>query len=120
MPFGRGKRWGSTLPRVVNGVLGGWQLSGIYRFVAGPPLTLSVNGATLGNGTNARPDVLGDWHVANPGPSQWFNPAAFGAPARFAFGNSAPGAIVGPALHVLDTGFLKDFRFSEQRYLQFR
>jgi hypothetical protein len=27
---------------------------------------------------------------------------------------------VGPALHVLDTGIQKNFRFSEQKYLQFR
>jgi hypothetical protein len=120
IPFGRGKRWGSDLNRVVNGVLGGWQLSGIYRFVAGPPLTLAVAGATLGNGTNARPNVLGDWQVPNPGPDRWFNPDAFGRPPLYQFGNSAPGAIVGPALHVLDSGLQKNFRFSEQRYLQFR
>lgn len=120
IPFGRGKRFGGDLPRVVNAMLGGWQLSGIYRFVAGPPLTLAVTGATLGNGFNARPDVLGNWRVPNPSPSRWFNPDAFGRPALYTFGNSAPGAIVGPALHVLDTGIQKNFRFSEQKYLQFR
>src|SRR5581483_8491500 len=63
LPFGRGKRWGSSMPRVVNGALGGWQLSGVYRFVSGPPLTLVVGGATLGNGVNARPDIIGDPHL---------------------------------------------------------
>jgi hypothetical protein len=61
-----------------------------------------------------------DWQLANPGPNLWFNPAAFAAPARYRFGNSAPGAVVGPASHVLDTGFMKNFNFTESKYLQFR
>ena len=32
LPFGRGKRWMGGSNSVVNGILGGWQLSGIFRF----------------------------------------------------------------------------------------
>ncbi len=120
LPLGHGKRFGSNLPRVVNRVLGGWQVSGIYRFVSGAPLTPAVQGATLGNGVNARPDIVGDPHLPNPSVGLWFNPNAFARPPLFQFGNSAPGSIVGPALHVLDTGFMKNFPFAEQKYLQFR
>ena len=104
----------------MNAVVGGWQLSGIYRFVAGAPLTPMWQGATLGNGVNARPDIVGDPKLANPSSGLWFNPEAFARPANLKFGNSAPGSIVGPALHVLDTGFMKNFHFSERKYLQFR
>ncbi len=120
LPFGRGKKFGSNLPRVVNGILGGWQLSGIYRFVSGDPLTPFVQGATLGNGTNARPDIVGDPRLARPSTALWFNPAAFRRPPDYQFGNSAPGSIVGPASHVLDTGFMKNFYVTEQKFLQFR
>ncbi|MFB3826576.1 MAG: carboxypeptidase regulatory-like domain-containing protein [Bryobacteraceae bacterium] len=120
LPYGRGKRFGSGVPAVVNAVLGGWQVSGVYRFVSGAPLTLQVGGATLGNGVNARPDIVGDPHVPNPSPALWFNPAAFSPPPRYQFGNSAPGAVVGPALHVLDTGLMKNFNISEKTYVQFR
>ena len=120
IPFGRGHKLGGSMPRILNAVAGGWQLSSIYRFVSGAPLTLSVTGATLGNGVNARPDVVGDWHLANPGPNLWFSPDAFAKPANYKFGNSAPGTVVGPASHVLDTGFMKNFSFGEKRYLQFR
>jgi hypothetical protein len=120
LPFGRGKRFGSSMPRVVNGVFGGWQLSGIYSFISGPPLALVVSGATLGNGVNARPNVVGDWQLSHPSAALWFDPAAFTAPARFQFGNSAPGAIVGPASHTLATALLKNFYFREQAYVQFR
>lgn len=120
LPFGRGKRFGGSIHPVINAVLGGWQLSGLYRFTSGAPLTLAVNGATLGNGVNARPNIVGDPHLDHPSPKLWFNPAAFAAPPQYMFGNSEPGAIVGPASHVLDTGFMKDFRIHEQKYLQFR
>jgi hypothetical protein len=105
---------------VANAVAGGWQLTGIYRFNSGAPLTLVVGGATLGNGVNARPNIVGDPVLAAPSEKLWFNPAAFAAPARYQFGNSAPGAVVGPGLHVLDTGFMKNFNFGEKKYLQFR
>jgi hypothetical protein len=106
--------------RVLNGVVGGWQLSSIYRFTSGAPLTLVVPGATLGNGVNARPDIVGDPHLDHPSANLWFNPAAFARPVGTRFGNSAPGVITGPAEHLLDTGFMKNFTFSERKYLQFR
>jgi Carboxypeptidase regulatory-like domain len=120
LPLGRGKKFGSGMPKVLDYIAGGWQLSGIYRFVSGPPLTLVVGGATLGNGVNARPDIVGDPHLDNPGPNLWFNPKAFASPALYRFGTSAPGVISGPATHVLDTGFFKNFNFTERKYLQFR
>jgi hypothetical protein len=120
LPIGRGKRFGGGMPRVLNGVVGGWQLSSIYRFTSGAPLTPVVPGATLGNGVNARPDIVGDPHLDHPNVNLWFNPAAFAKPPAFQFGNSAPGVITGPAEHILDTGFMKNFTFGERKYLQFR
>ena len=97
------------MPPVLNAVAGGWQLSGIYSFVSGAPLTLVVSGATLGNGVNARPNLVGDPTVARKSAALWFNPAAFTAPAARQFGTSAPGAVVGPASHVLSAGLFKNF-----------
>lgn len=120
IPFGRGRKFGAHIPRAVDLAAGGWQLSAIYSFVSGPPLTLVVGGATLGNGVNARPNIVGDPNLANPSAAQWFNPAAFTAPAAHLFGTSAPGVVTGPASHVLSTGLMKNFNFTESKYLQFR
>jgi len=120
LPFGRGKRFGGNIPRVLNVVAGGWQISALYRFTAGAPLTPVVSGATLGNGVNARPNIVGNPRLPNPSDKLWFNPGAFVAPARYQFGACAPGAIIGPALHVLDAGLMKNFNFGEKKYLQFR
>jgi len=38
VPVGRGRKFGSDLPSIVNGIIGGWQLSGIYSTQSGAPL----------------------------------------------------------------------------------
>jgi len=37
LPFGHGKRWGSDSNSIVNGILGGWQSTGIFRWNSGLP-----------------------------------------------------------------------------------
>jgi hypothetical protein len=120
LPFGRGRKHMSSVHPVLNAILGGWQLSGIYSFSSGTPLTLTVPGATLGNGWNTRPNLVGDPTISNPSASQWFNPAAFQAPAAYAFGNSGIGILDGPGTHSFDGGLMKNFYVTEGRFLQFR
>lgn len=40
LPLGRGRRFLAGAPRVVDGILGGWQLTGAYQFQTGEPLGL--------------------------------------------------------------------------------
>lgn len=37
-PFGKGKRFGRSLPRIPRTMISGWQVSGIYQGQTGPPL----------------------------------------------------------------------------------
>ncbi len=120
LPYGKGKKYGSSLNPVLNGILGGWQVSAIYQFISGTPLTPVWTGATLGNGNNARPNIVDNPNLANPTAADWFNLNAFTKPANYTFGNSAPGSIICPSLHDLDTGLFKNFVIREQKYLQFR
>jgi hypothetical protein len=39
LPFGQGRRFGANANALVNGLIGGWQLSGIYTYQSGFPLT---------------------------------------------------------------------------------
>jgi hypothetical protein len=39
LPFGHGERWGANWGGAVNGLLGGWQVSGTYQYQTGFPLT---------------------------------------------------------------------------------
>ncbi len=92
LPYGRGRKFGSHLNPVLNGVLGGWQISALYQFTSGTPLTPVWTGATLGNGNNARPNIVGDPNLSNPTAADWFNLSAFTKPANYTFGNPAPGS----------------------------
>jgi hypothetical protein len=45
LPVGRGQRFGSHLPPILNAVIGGWQLTGIYRFHTGLPISFQGGSA---------------------------------------------------------------------------
>jgi hypothetical protein len=71
LPFGRGKHWGGSWNRWVDGFLGGWQTNGMWRFDDGQPMGLGEQGGlALPGGYGQRPDLLGQLRV-NPR-SQWF------------------------------------------------
>jgi len=120
LPFGRGRKFLNYTHPAANAFLGGWQLSGIYRFVSGAPLSFYVPGATLGNGYGTRPNLKGTLQLAHPSADLWFNPGALDAPPLYTFGNSGKGILDGPGSHFLDLGLMKNFYLTENRYLQFR
>ena len=89
LPFGKGKRFGSSWNAFIDAILGGWQANGILTLASGQPLvfaTASNNSYTFGGGQH--PDVVGN-PVLSSGKSiyQWFNTAAFAQPANFSSGN---------------------------------
>ncbi len=120
LPFGRDKRFLNELHPVADAILGGWQLSGINSFVSGALLSINVSGATLGNGWGTRANLVGDPNVSNPSATQWFNTAAFAAPAQFEYGDSPIGVIKGPVAHILDLGLMKRFHIGAGKYVQVR
>ena len=120
LPFGRDARFLNDMHPVAEAILGGWQLSGINSFVSGAPLSINVPVATLGNGWGTRANLVGDVSVSSPSAAQWFNTAAFTAPAPREYGNSPIGVVEGPAAHILDLGLMKSFSIGAGRYVQVR
>ena len=120
VPFGKGRALLSQAHPAVNAALGGWQVTGIYSFVSGSPLSFLTPGATLGNGFNTRPNLVGNPALTNPAAGRWFDTAAFQAPAATFWGNSGLGLIDAPGQHNLNVALMKDFHFSERRFVQFR
>jgi hypothetical protein len=78
-PFGHGKHWGAGWNAVVDGLLGGWQTNGIWRFDTGQPVHLGLSGGqspiTYGG---QQPDLLAPLY-RNP-QSKWFTDGYFGDP----------------------------------------
>ena len=52
LPFGRGKKYGSTMNRVADAFVGGWQLSGIWRWSSGFPISVFETGVWPTNWNN--------------------------------------------------------------------
>ena len=120
LPFGRERHYGKNLHPVMNGIVGGWQFSTIYNFISGNPLSFGVPAATLGNGWSTRPNLSGNPRVSNPTAEKWFNPDVFSTPPDYTFGNSGIGILDGPANHTWNLGLMKNFHFTERKFLQFR
>jgi hypothetical protein len=120
----------SAAHRVANGVVKGWQFSGLLLFQTGQFLTPITGGATDPSGTNVdsrandRPDYVagytGTGNLDNPTISAWFDRAAFVRPASNIgrFGYVGPGQLVGPGTKVFSAKLQKRFHFWESRYLQ--
>ena len=59
VPYGRGKHFGSNVNSIVNGFLGGWQTSGMWRFDNGMPASIGVTGASAPWGySTTNPDQI--------------------------------------------------------------
>jgi hypothetical protein len=115
--------------RWLRGLLGGWQTFGILTFQSGRPFTVALlpdfdNSNTgisiLGFGANNRPNVVGNPHVANPTPDQWFNTNAFAIAPFGSFGNAGRNILDGPSLQTVNLSLVKNARLREGVSLQFR
>ena len=108
---------------LVKTVVGGWQLSGIVNVMSGAPLNMTSGGSTsvcnvVPNCIN-RPDLAAS--VSYPHTvSQWFNPAAFVAPAAGSWGNAEHGAVRGPGRQNWNLSLFKNFVISESRGSEFQ
>ena len=126
LPYGRGRRYGANLNRVLNTLIGDWSLQGIETFTTGHPFNVTVNGDPANAGQTDRANVVGDWRVVPGGstPQKWFNTAAFQPNAPYTFGNLGRNSLIGPRYENIDCAVEKQgtlFKAKDQPWnLQFR
>ena len=123
IPVGRGRRFGSQMPKLVNGLAGGWEIGGILTSRTGLPYSLvdSGNPANTGNLTIVdRPNVVGNPHSVPFSPGEAFNTAAFAIQPAYTYGSL--GRNTGTLQHVtnLDLILSKVFSVTERVRLQAR
>jgi hypothetical protein len=133
LPFGKGQMLAGNARPLLDALVGGWHVSGIFRWTSGFPITID-NGFTWATNWNIEGDAMpnGPPPVAsNPknaivngvgiGPDIFANPAA----AQAAFRPEWPGEsgvrnnVIGDGMFNIDTGVSKDFSLGEQRRLEF-
>jgi hypothetical protein len=127
LPYGRGKRWGGSANKLIDGVLGGWQTNGIYRWDTGLPILLFLNGGvSLPTYGNQRANLTGPLHKSDgTNITQYFaNPQVAVAPPAYFDGN-APRVLPNvraPGTNNLSASLFKNFPlgFREGASLQFR
>ena len=91
LPFGANKSF-LTVTDWRRYLVEGWSISSVSTVVSGDPIALrpqfnNTGGVVDALNVNVVPGV--DPRVSNPGPEQWFNPAAFSQPADFTTGNAS-------------------------------
>ncbi len=124
LPFGHGRSYLSGAGKWTNGIVGGWQITGITRYSDGTPFSISApfDVANTGGGSERASLVPGQQLLPsglNQTPDKWFNTGAVTI-IPFTYGNLSRNIIRGPRIHQWDVGAFKNFNFSESRKLEFR
>jgi hypothetical protein len=127
LPFGAGRTWQSS-NRLVNGVLGGWNINTVTLIQSGPWLTPTIsptldqsNTDIVGRGgITARPDVVGNPYNGAGGDLLWnlnaFAPSPAGAGR---IGNGSVGILQGPGTVAVSAGLSKTFVVRERMRFRF-
>jgi len=125
LPFGRGKQFGSNVPKAVDYVVGGWQINPFWVAGTGTPFNITISDKENSNGPTNRPDYVGGAHMGKMvrdnvrGGFDWFSKSAFVAPAETASGiytrpgNLARNTFAGPGYNQATASLFKNIPIRE-------
>ena len=133
LPFGRGKRFGAGMNRWLDALVGGWAVSGLWRWTTGYPFSISSG---FGWATNFDEQSLAVLNGKRPTTGTFIlngQPNVFGNPNNLSDPNSAinqfraalPGEsgqrnnLRGPGTFNIDSSVSKSWNFTERQILRF-
>jgi hypothetical protein len=133
LPFGKGGMFLGNSGRLMDTLVGGWQLGGVTVFQSGAFLTIgqasvdSANTGILNTLGVARADTVPGMGpratkgLSNAAGPVWINPAAFALPPVNAgrFGTASVGDVAGPGTDAVSLSLIKSIKITEQLQFQF-
>jgi hypothetical protein len=135
LPFGKGRRFGSSMPKALDLVAGGWSLGYVMQGRTGFPITLATVGVSQQSPRGVqRPNRLRESEVGERIIQRWFGNGnvfecaagtddgrcAYQRPSIGTFGNSSIGTERAPAYFNVDVSVNKQFNIGERQNLLFR
>jgi hypothetical protein len=127
LPFGKGKKFGSSWNGAVNTALGGWEVTVIEKATSGFPIYIvdsannsGVNFQNNGNSLNRPNQTCANPQSGSQSIAAWFNTSCFSAPAAGELGNASRSPASGPNFINTDFSVIKHFPVKETLRLDFR
>jgi hypothetical protein len=122
LPFGRDRTYGSDWSTLMNALLEGWRVGGIFQARTGLPITVIDGRARSLQGERGfeRPNCVGDPVPSNQSIDRWLDISAFEAAALGTFGNCRVGVARAPGYTNLDLMLAKRVDIRGTSYAEFR
>jgi len=123
LPFGRGRTYMANSNRVVDSILGGWQLQTIIVLRSGTPYTPVVSSDVANTGVGSqRPNLnpLGGSPTFKKSLSKWFDPTRYVAAPQYQYGQIRANTLQSDAFRQYDASIFKNFAFPGESVLSFR
>lgn len=117
LPVGKGRKFGGSMNRAADLIVGGWETTGIATFQAGFPFSITANDiqGVLNTPSQRANRIQGcDPHKNLSGVMQRINFACFTQPGLGEFGNSPRNFLRQPGLNNWDMGLVKNFQVAER------
>ncbi|MCS6874199.1 MAG: Plug and carboxypeptidase regulatory-like domain-containing protein [Pyrinomonadaceae bacterium] len=122
LPFGRGKTFASDIPRVIDYIIGGWQVAAMFNYASGRPFTVYSGVLTYGNVVQSTANCNGCSRsmgrlIQESGTNFWFDAqqrSLFSIPAPGELGNTGRNFFIGPRRFDFDVSLSKRFRITER------
>jgi hypothetical protein len=122
LPFGKGRRFFSGMPSVLNYIIGGWETAGTVVWASGRPFTVYSGINTVSSVVQSTADCNGCTRhsgqlVLESGRNFWFDASTrsqFAAPAPGSIGNTGRNFFLAPNYFQWDSSLSKKFRITER------
>lgn len=120
LPFGQGRTWLND-NRLLDTMIGGWQVSAIVINQTGSPFTVTYNGPnnSYAQAGSWYPNVLGPAQSIHKSINEWYDPNQYAIASNGTFGDSRRNSLRG-GIDTANLSLGKDFHLFEHAVLQFR